>query len=111
MCPNTIELNGITYVAASSDEGKKILGEIRIVVLQRGWVLIGRYKPVEGTTTVQLHDSCVIRRWGTTKGLGELAKNGVTSNTILDKNYGVVEFDVLTQVLSIVVDESKWKEL
>lgn len=97
----TITVNGKVYYAEQPKET-----EIKIVVLQRGWVLIGRFYQ-EGTRC-KLFDASVIRIWGTKKGLGELAKNGKQKDTILDKCFGVVEFDILTMVLSISVDESKW---
>lgn len=49
-----------------------------ICVLPRGWVLVGN---LEGTC---LKSAKVIRRWGTTKGLGELAASGPTRETVLD---------------------------
>ena len=54
-----------------------------IYVLQSRWVLIGEVIPCEGDL-VQLSDASVIRRWGTTKGLGEIALKGPTKNTVLD---------------------------
>lgn len=54
----------------------------RIYVLQARWVLIG--EATETTSTVELLNASVIRVWGTTKGLGEIALNGPTANTILD---------------------------
>ena len=57
----------------------------------------------------KLHDASVIRVWGTTKGLGELAANGPTTYTKLDPCYGIVEFDYLTVVASISVNTEKWK--
>jgi hypothetical protein len=70
--------------------------------------LIGKLE--ENGTLRKLHNASVIRSWGTTKGLGELAKDGPKSSTKLDKCNGVVEFDVLTMVLSISAEESKWAQ-
>jgi hypothetical protein len=53
-----------------------------IVVVQSGWVLIGDV--TETSTSVNLSDAGVVRVWGTTRGLGELALNGLTSETIID---------------------------
>ena len=55
--------------------------EKKIVVLHSGWVVVGDYSK-EGAEVV-LRNASVIRRWGTTKGLGEL-RNGPTKDTILD---------------------------
>ena len=54
---------------------------VRIVVLQRGWVAVGRY--VEDGDDVTIYNGKIIRRWGTTRGLGELV-NGPGEDTVLD---------------------------
>ena len=46
----------------------------QIVILNRGWVVVGNY--YEKGDDCTLTDASVIRAWGTTKGLGELAENG-----------------------------------
>ena len=54
-----------------------------IAVLQRGWVVVGtpaKANPGE----IRLTDASVIRCWGTSKGLGELAREGKKPNTVLD---------------------------
>ena len=101
----TITVNGKTYY--SEMPKKQFEGATKIVVLQRGWVLVGIFEEKENGKCF-LHNSSVIRNWGTTKGLGELAENGPLSSTKLDKCNGVVEFDSLTKVLSISVNEEKW---
>ena len=53
-----------------------------IVVLDRGWVYYAPEVSDRGDTLV-LNDARCIRRWGTTKGLGELV-NGPTPSTVLD---------------------------
>ena len=80
---------------------------IKIVILQRGWNMIGRFE--RNGADCKLYNASVIRVWGTTKGLGEIAADGPTKDTILDKTYGVVEFDYLTVVATIAVREDKWK--
>lgn len=54
----------------------------RIYVLQNRWVLIGDVHLNE--REVRLTDASVIRVWGTTKGLGEIALKGPTEKTQLD---------------------------
>ena len=103
-----VVIDGKTYVEKSEQVILSNPTEIKIVVLQRGWVLIGRFE--KESTNCKLHDASVIRSWGTTKGLGELAKSGPQSSTKLDKCNGLVEFDLLTVVLMISVDEEKWKK-
>ena len=71
----------------------------RIYVLQARWVLIGEVaSEIAGVTT--LKDAAVIRAWGTTKGLGEIALNGPTSSTKLDP-CGTVRFPVSSVLFSI----------
>lgn len=53
-----------------------------ICILQRGWIVIGDLRK-EGHDYL-LSEAAVIRNWGTTKGIGELAKNGPTDKTVLD---------------------------
>lgn len=55
--------------------------DIRIVVLPRGWVVVGEYAEAAGE--VRMTRCSVIRRWGTTRGLGELVA-GPTKATALD---------------------------
>jgi hypothetical protein len=97
-----IVIDGTTYVPKVSQSFE---GDIKIVVLQRGWVYIGRFSR-EGNDCKLTNASC-IRTWGTTKGLQELV-NGATSKTVLDKCEGVVEFDWLTVVHTITVNPLKW---
>jgi hypothetical protein len=97
-----IVIDGTTYVPKGSQSFE---GDIKIVVLQRGWVYIGRFS--RGGNDCKLTNASCIRTWGTTKGLQELV-NGATSKTILDKCDGAVEFDWLTVVHTITVNPSKW---
>jgi len=77
----------------------------KIVVLQRGWVLVGTYSR-DGDECLLL-DSSVIRRWGTTKGLGELASSGPLKDTILEPA-GTCRFHRGAEVLVLDCEESKW---
>ena len=81
---------------------------VKIVILQRGWCMVGRFERIENNC--KLVDASIIRRWGTTNGLGEIAKNGPTDETQLDKCNGLVEFDYLTVVASISCNEERWKD-
>ncbi len=54
-----------------------------IVVLTNRWVLAG-YIEDEKENELVLSKPVCIRRWGTTQGLGELARGGPTKETILD---------------------------
>jgi hypothetical protein len=106
---NEVEINGIKYVRKDSiNDFKEFDGDIKIVVLQRGWVYIGRFERIGNDC--KLHNAYNIRSWGTTKGLPELV-NGATKDTKLDKCDGVVEFDWLTVVHTITVDKKSWKQI
>lgn len=83
-------------------------GEWRIVILQRGWVFVGRYFK-EGSMC-RLESAYNVRQWGTTKGLGELALNGPTESTKLDPS-PIVSFHELTEVASMVCEQGKWKKM
>lgn len=97
-------IDGIEYVKKS--EQTEITGDIKICILQRGWVMVGRLERNGSDCT--LHNAAVIRKWGTTKGLGEIAGNGPTKDTILDKTSGVVQFDYLTVVATVACKEDVW---
>ncbi|MHB9161523.1 MAG: hypothetical protein ACYC6W_11675 [Nitrosotalea sp.] len=100
-----IIIDGVKYYAEKPSNNNS---KIKIVILQRGWVMVGRFNRSGSDCT--LDDSSVIRSWGTTKGLGEIANGGPTSTTKLDKNYGAAEFDYLTVVATIPCNEEKWKD-
>ena len=72
----------------------------RIVILPYGWVMIGNYSVNPETKETTLTDASVIRRWGTTRGLGEIAISGPTKDTILDP-CGTVEIPAGSVVSSI----------
>ena len=55
--------------------------ETKIVVLDRGFVYVG--KVADEGENLRITNCRNIRRWGTTKGLGELV-NGPTDDTVLD---------------------------
>lgn len=104
----TIKIDDVEYIRADSVKHEDIKGNLKIVLLQRGWVFVG-YLERNGSQCV-LRQASNIRRWGTSKGLGEIAEGGPTNETKLDKCYGEVEFDYLTVVATISCKESKWKK-
>jgi hypothetical protein len=53
-----------------------------ILVVEAGWVFAGVLHECDDEFV--LTDAVNIRRWGTTRGLGELAMTGPTSETQLD---------------------------
>jgi hypothetical protein len=54
-----------------------------IVIAQQGWVFVGTVT-AETESELVLDDAAVVRRWGTTRGLGQLAAEGPTGRTVLD---------------------------
>lgn len=80
--------------------------DVRIVILQRGWVMVGRYSR-KGSQCF-LDAASVIRVWGTTRGLGELATSGPLPGTKLDPCNGQVEFHELTAVATLACKVEAW---
>jgi hypothetical protein len=79
-----------------------------IVILQRGWIIVGDV--VRNGSEFTVTDASVIRRWGTTNGIGQLAIAGPTKDTILDP-VGTARAHELTVVMRIDVQRlanGKW---
>ena len=87
-------------------EKKCVLQGLAIVVLDRGFVYIGK-------VTIE-NDWCLIenakniRVWGTTNGLGELV-NGPTKTTKLD-SVGTLRAPMRAVISVIDVEQDKWKD-
>ena len=96
---DSVSIDGVEYVR------RKEPSAIRIVILQRGWVVVGDVSADGDEVTVSR--ASVVRRWGTTKGLGEIAASGPTSATVLDP-VGVVRVHRLSIVASIDCEVSQW---
>lgn len=79
--------------------------DIRIVVGQRGWVHVGKYR--RDGQQVTLERAQCIRRWGTTKGLGQIAAEGPTPDTKLEP-VGTLECHELAVVHTLTCDASAW---
>ena len=77
-----------------------------ILILQRGWVVVGDIDR-DDPECVRLAGASVIRRWGTSKGIGQLALEGPRSGTVLDP-CGVVEAHPLAIVMRIMCEASQW---
>ena len=54
----------------------------QIVIAQRGWIFVGDVTRAENEVVIE--NAAVVRRWGTTRGLGQIASEGPTPHTILD---------------------------
>lgn len=105
---NILTVNGVEYVRKDSVKKEDIKGDVKIVILQRGWIIVGRFE--RNGSDCKVSNASVIRKWGTSKGLGEIAKDGPTGSTELDKCYGVVQFDYLTVVATIDCEEKSWAD-
>lgn len=95
-----IVVNGIKYVRERS-----ATDDIRIVILHRGHVVVGRYERDGDEVTIR--NASVIRVWGTMKGLGEIAAEGPTSKTVLD-SCGVVRCHALAVIATLDCEANKW---
>jgi len=100
-------INGENYIKESSLKEQKdyVPSPVQIVVLNRGWIVVGNVK--ESVNKTIIRNAAVIRKWGTTKGLGELAENGKLSDTILDKCPDIT-VDTANVVLTMNCNQSKW---
>ena len=102
--PDTIKIDEVEYVR--KDSIRPTTGAIRIVILQRGWVVVGRFSQ-DGSQCV-LQQCSVIRTWGTTRGLGEIATGGPTTKTVLDP-CPTLRFHELTVIATIDCVEDVWQ--
>jgi len=75
-----------------------------IVILQRGWVVVGDFS--QDGSQCYVRNGHVVRRWGTEKGLGQLASEGPRPNTVLDPTPEMT-FHELTIVARLQCSE-KW---
>ena len=86
-------------------EQSTVLKGHAIVVLDRGFVYVGDV--VCDTDWCVITNARNIRRWGTTKGLGELAQNGPLAETQLD-TVGTVRAPMRAVISLIDSDGAKW---
>lgn len=71
----------------------------QIVIAQRGWVFLGDVEKEKENFVIK--NASVIRVWGTTKGLGEIAKCGpIEGKTILDPcpDVTIHEFSIVARI-------------
>lgn len=80
-----------------------------IIVADRAHVFVGNYYMSENDEQfIHLTGASIIRRWGTTKGLGQLAKEGPTSNTVLDPMNAPVYLNKDALLFVVDTDKSLW---
>jgi len=101
---DNITVNGVEYAPLNKSD------DIRIVILQRGWVFVGRYS--ENEKECILTNAKNYRYQGSKKGFGFVAKDGPSNNCKLDPCDLPVRFNPLTVIATIDCDGEKWdKEL
>jgi hypothetical protein len=98
-----ITINNEIYIKKSESEYQP--SPIQILVLNRGWNVIGNVREKDGKTYIT--NASIIRRWGTTQGLGELAIKGKLPETILDKCLDI-SLDTANVIFCMNCDQSKW---
>lgn len=108
----TIDLSGDEYRELTDGNAAKPIAPsyeyegFGIVVVNRAWIYAGQIKH-DGTWCV-VDGAKNIRRWGTTNGLGQLAKYGPQKETELDE-YGLVCIPATSVIFIIDSDSSLWK--
>ena len=95
-------LDGVEYVRADSVDLTP--STTQIVVAQRGWVFVGRVSEVGDDLVIS--DAQNIRRWGTSRGLGELVSGPLPGTTV--DPYGTVRMHRLAVVARLDVDGDAW---
>ena len=74
----------------------------QIVIAIQGFVFIGEAERMEHEDGIRLTGAAVIRKWGTTAGLGQIALQGPTSETVFDP-CGIVKIPTSSVVATIDV--------
>ena len=102
---NEITINDEVYINKSDLKQEYKPSPIQIVVLNRGWIVVGNVSEKGGKTYIQ--NPSIIRNWGTKKGLGELAMSGKLPNTVLDECLDIT-VDTANVIFIMNCDQSKW---
>jgi hypothetical protein len=87
-------------------ERRETLSGYAIAVVDRGFIYVGECEH-NGQWCV-IKDASNVRRWGTTAGLGELAQNGPTKDTVLDAT-GTVRVPAHALISLIDTDGALWR--
>lgn len=86
-------------------EKKEIISGYAMVVLDRGFVYVGEVEICEKWCVIKKAKN--IRRYGTKRGLGELAISGPTGTTELDETGDVRAPMPINHIIE--TEEAKWK--
>lgn len=79
----------------------------QVIIAERGWVYVGTV--ARDGDQIVISNCHNVRRWGTSRGLGELALEGPKANTVLDY-YGTVRIHVLAICGSIECNADAWDQ-
>lgn len=97
---DSVTIDGVVF------ERQKPQGQTKIVVLDRGFVVVGNVTH-DGNYVVIDNAACVVA-WGTTKGLGQLATDGPTAKTVLNPQPRTRVHE--RQVVQLIdCEATKWK--
>jgi hypothetical protein len=95
--PSTLKIDDVEYIRKDSvPSDSPPLGDKRIIIADRGWIFVGACTDnSDGTVTIR--NAKNIRKWGTTKGLGELSNGPIAGKTVAD-DYGTVKTLPIAQI-------------
>ncbi len=86
--------------------GTPYASKLQIAILDRGWVFVGECS-YDGPF-LHIKGARCVRKWGTTKGLGQLASEGPLPETVLDSCPDLCAGSGSVVAL-IACNESSWK--
>ncbi len=89
------------------------MAEMKILIMDRGHVRIAWIEPhPEKAFHYRLVAARCIRRWGTTEGLAELADDGPTASTVLDRLHtSSVPWRAVIEVIDVTEKgEAAWRK-
>jgi hypothetical protein len=89
-------------------EKKTINSGFGIMVIEAGNVIVGEYSFADGDKMIRVDGGSVVRRWGTTRGLGELAEHGPLPDTKLDPLNSVAHVSSGSLLFIVDSNKSKW---
>lgn len=78
----------------------------QIVAVDNGFVFVGQ--TIVNEDWVEMYDSANVRRYGTTKGLPQLASEGPQKETQLDPIAGLLKFPLGRLVFFMQCDDKQW---
>lgn len=82
--------------------------KVQIAILISGFVFVGLITQADGY--IEIRNAKNIRRWGTTKGLGQLAIQGPQKETILDET-GTIRVPFHSLIFTIDCQDKAWRQI